>query len=91
MARVFISYIHENRSAVEKLDQALQSYGLDVRTDFSLPAGTRWRSYLRCEITSGDVFIGCFSDQYNKKPKSYMNEELTLAIEQLRLRPPGNV
>ena len=37
--KVFISYVRENRSTVERLAGDLQNYSLDIRTDFSLPAG----------------------------------------------------
>lgn len=32
------------------------------------------------------IFIACFSKEYSDRDKTYMNEELTLAIEELRLR-----
>jgi hypothetical protein len=35
------------------------------------------------------VFLACFSDESRAKGRSYMNEELTLAVEEFRLRPPG--
>jgi hypothetical protein len=34
------------------------------------------------------VFIACFSSHSAARANSYQNEELTLAIEQFRLRPP---
>jgi hypothetical protein len=36
------------------------------------------------------VFIACFSSQSVARVKSYQNEELVLAIEQLRLRRPDD-
>jgi len=36
------------------------------------------------------VFIACFSQASLSRAKSYQNEELTLAIDQLRLRPPDD-
>lgn len=91
MTTVFISYVRENRTIVERLAGQLQDYRLDVRTDFSIPAGVLWRSYLRDQIKNGDFFVACFSEEYSRKKTSYMNEELTIAIEQLRLRPTGAV
>lgn len=91
MPTVFISYVRENRTIVERLAGELQDYRLDVRTDFSIPAGTLWKSYLRDQIKNGDFFVACFSEEYSRKKTSYMNEELTIAIEQLRLRPSGAV
>jgi hypothetical protein len=91
MPTVFISYVRENRTIVGKLAGDQQDYRLDVRTDFSIPAGMPWKGYLRDQIKNGDLFVACFSKQYSRKKTSYMNEELTIAIEQLRLRPSGAV
>lgn len=35
------------------------------------------------------VFLACFSDRSRAKQKSYMNEDLTLAAGEYRLRAPG--
>jgi hypothetical protein len=46
---------------------------------------------IRREITDNAlVFIACFSQASLARARSYQNEELVLAIEQLRLRPPDN-
>jgi hypothetical protein len=37
------------------------------------------------------AFIACFSSNSVAKAKTYMNEELALAVEQIRLMPPGRV
>ena len=53
--------------------------------------GEDWRVIIRRAITDNAlVFVACFSHASLARGKSYQNEELTLAIEQLRLRPPQN-
>jgi TIR domain len=55
-------------------------------TDRLIP-GRRWKNEIRNAIKSGDFFIACFSDNYAARSRTYMREELLLAIEELRLRP----
>ena len=40
-------------------------------------------------IADGDFFIACFSAEYQARDRSYMNEELILAVDELRKRPAG--
>jgi TIR domain len=87
---VFISYVHEDSAQVNQLQQALQAAGIPVWRDTAdLWPGEDWRAKIRGAITENAfVFIACFSQRSLARGKSYQNEELTLAIEQLRLRPP---
>ena len=88
MPKVFISYVRENSEDVLRLVRELENYGIDVWFDkTALKPGVRWADAIREGIEEGDFFIACFSEEYNNKMKSYMNEELTLAIEELRQRP----
>ena len=86
----FISYVREDTSQVDQLQRALQAAGVSVwRDTASLWPGEDWRANVRKAITDDAlVFIACFSRQGLRRQKSYQNEELTLAIEQLRLRRP---
>jgi hypothetical protein len=85
---VFISYVHEDISQVLLIKAALEFAGISVWLDIdSLAPGGRWKEQIRKAINEGAFCIACFSANYLKKQSSYMNEELTLAIEQLRLRP----
>lgn len=52
----------------------------------SLLPGVSWRESIRQAIIGGDFFLACFSRGYVEKARTYMNEELILAIEELRLR-----
>ena len=38
-------------------------------------------------IQSGKFFIACFSREYNKRERTHMSEEITIAIDELRIRP----
>lgn len=88
MKHVFISYVREDTPKVEKLVSELKSRGIKVWLDRNdIPVGTRWSDAIRKAIQNGSFFLACFSNQYHKREKTYMNEELTLAIEELRLRP----
>jgi TIR domain len=66
----------------------LRSFGISLWIDRdSLAPGQRWQDVIRNAIREGSYFIACFSTNYTKRDRSYMNEELTLAIEQLRQYP----
>jgi DNA-directed RNA polymerase specialized sigma24 family protein len=84
---VFLSYVRENASIVERLAAELQAVGVTTWLDQnSLAPGDRWRDVIRDAIRNGDLFIACFSRAYVERNRSHMNEELTLAIDELRLR-----
>jgi hypothetical protein len=85
---VFISYMREDSDRVGLLQRALEAAGVRVwRDKDDLWPGDDWRIKIRNAIT-GDalVFIACFSSRGAARAKSYQNEEMTLAVEQVRLR-----
>ena len=86
----FISYVRMDSLAVDGLQRALEAATIQVWRDTTrLWPGEDWRAKIRDAITSeAFVFIACFSRQSLAREKSYQNEELALAIEQLRLRQP---
>lgn len=86
----FISYVHEDSGEVDALQRALEAAGVRVWRDTSdLWPGEDWRAKIKRAITDNAlVFIACFSKTSLARDKSYQNEELALAIEQLRIRPP---
>ena len=88
MKKVFISYVKENMEIVKKLYQELKSHGIQVWLDRKdLAPGARWKREIRRAIQQGAFFIACFSEEYNNRNKTFMNEELVIAIEELRQRP----
>jgi hypothetical protein len=89
---VFISYVREDLADAERLQRELEANGIPVwRDTASLWPGEDWRAKIREAITRDAlVFIACFSSRSAARRKSYMNEELLLAVEQLRQRQPDN-
>lgn len=88
MNNVFISYVRENSGEVDKIYEELKSRGVNVWLDkHDIYPGQRWKDVIRKAIGNGSYFVACFSSAYFQKDKTYMNEELVLAIEELRLRP----
>jgi hypothetical protein len=87
---VFISYVREDSAAVDGLQAILESAGIPVWRDTdSLWPGEDWRARIRDAIKHGTlVFIACFSSRSAARQRSHQNEELLLAIDQLRVRRP---
>lgn len=87
MSRVFISYIREDWPKIRSIIDFLRRRDIDVWVDRDmLRPGERWADLVRRGISEGDFFIACFSDKFSERKRSYMNEELTIAIEELRKR-----
>jgi hypothetical protein len=85
---IFISYVRDNTDVVKRLAADLTSRGAIVWLDRErLAPGQRWREEIRRAIESCDLFLACFSTEYSDRETSYLNEELTFAIDQLRQRP----
>ena len=85
---VFISYVREASAQVDHLAANLSQHGIQVWLDREgIAPGQRWRDAIREAIRGGDLFIACFSSDYAMREQTYMNEELTLAIDELRQRP----
>ncbi len=87
---VFISYVREDSDRVDQLQRTLQAAGIPAWRDTAdLWPGEDWRARIRGAITNNAlVFLACFSQRSLARSRSYQNEELVLAIEQLRQRPP---
>jgi TIR domain len=88
MPSVFISYVRQDEPTVVRLAHHLKAFGINVWTDKSkIQPGMRWKDAIRRGILEGDFFVACFSDSYLGRDRSYMNEEIILAIEELRQKP----
>ncbi|MCA1702927.1 MAG: toll/interleukin-1 receptor domain-containing protein [Actinobacteria bacterium] len=88
----FISYVHEDAADVDRLQGFLQANGVTVWRDRNnLIPGDNWKQVIRETITRGSfAFIACFSQNSVSKAKTYMNEALGLAVEELRRRNTTN-
>lgn len=85
MPHVFISYVRQDSKPVERLCNSLKENGIRIWLDRdNIRPGTRWKRAIRKAIKEGDFFIACFSPNYINRASTYMNEELALAIEELR-------
>ena len=92
MQHVFISYVREDKQLVGRLCQDLKSHDIEVWWDLqNLDPGVRWKPEIQKAIREGAFFIACFSEKYHGRDKTYMNEELMIAIEELRQRPTDRV
>jgi hypothetical protein len=74
------------------LQRALEAVGVQVwRDTTSLWPGENRHARIRRVITEDAlVFIACLSSNGTARQKSYQNEELLLAVDQLRLRRPDD-
>ena len=87
-SHVFMSYIPKNEGTAEQLRQALTIRGIGVWFGRKwVPPGFLTKQEIRRVIRQVEFFLACFSKEYNNMERTYMNEELTLAIEELRKRP----
>lgn len=87
----FISYIRDDAAEIDRLQSALTAAGIRVWRDTDdLWPGQDWRQEIKNAIKDGSfVFLACFSEHTDARETSYQNEELILAVEQMRLRKPG--
>jgi hypothetical protein len=85
--RVFVSYVQENRPVVVKLVHELRNASINVWFDQdALPPGVFWRDEIMAAVRRHDYFIACFSVEYAARNRTFMNEELELAIDEVRRR-----
>ncbi len=91
IGHVFISYVREDSIEVDRLQRLLKRAGVPVWRDTAdLWPGEDWRVKIRQAISDNAlVFLACLSRRSLAREKSYQNEELTLAIDQMRRRPPS--
>lgn len=88
----FLSYVHEDKAAVDELEAALRAADLEVwRDSKDLWPGQDWRANIRAAIQDGALaMVACISSVSTSKEKTYQNEELALAVDEYRQRQPGS-
>ena len=83
----FHMFMRTARSSIE-LATELLSNDITVWLDRNnIEPGVRWKDAIRKAIQEGKFFIACFSNEYNQRDRTHMNEELYIAIDELRTRP----
>lgn len=90
---VFISYRSVDYNlGVDKIVNSLERSGISVWIDRdNLLPGQDWQIAIKRAIEDGMFFIACFSNNYWSKTVNYMNEELQIAIDQLRKMPDDQI
>jgi hypothetical protein len=87
----FISYVCEDGNRIQRVVSALQAADIPVWMDKGrLSPGDDWKMVIRRAIQRNSLaFIAVFSRNSQARSTSYQHEELNLAVEQFRQRPPG--
>ncbi|MBB5867974.1 hypothetical protein F4553_001353 [Allocatelliglobosispora scoriae] len=86
----FISYLHEDADVVATIARRLAEAGVEVWRDRSnLRAGELWRRGIARAIRDCSHFVVCFSSSYGVKHETYMDDEIRLALSELRLMNRG--
>jgi len=90
IAHTFLSYLRVNATAADRLASDLRANGVTVWLDRDMiTPGEAWEDSIRKAIRSGAYFVACFSSDYLSRDTSYMDEELAIALEELKSRPQG--
>ena len=87
----FISYVHEDANRVKRLVRILEAARIKVWQDTAdiLP-GQDWKNAIKDAIKTGSLaFIACFSENSQQRQKTFQNEELILAAEEMRQHQYG--
>ena len=91
---IFISYVKEDYEKVRRLQEYLEAHGCSVWIDRErLQPGVDWQIAIEMAIQNGVYFVACFSSNYQRRSrnKTYMNEELHIAVEQMRQMPDDEI
>lgn len=89
MAHVFISFVEENAKLAEWIVNQLRSNGLDPwfsKDPGRIIPGDQWKQTLRQAIQDGGFYVPLFTKEWSERNRTVANEELTVAIEEARLR-----
>lgn len=88
MSHVFINYVSEDTRVVDFICKVLERNGVNYWRDKNdISPGDRWKSSIKNAIESGNYFVPFFTRNYVQKQNTVANEELIIAIEQLRRMP----
>ncbi len=85
MARIFISYSHEDQGAAKRVVDALASEGFDSWWDHDIPPGRSWDEVIGRRIEAADVVIVIWSSR--SILSNFVKEEAQLAFDAGKLLP----
>ena len=77
MGHIFISYSHNDKEYVHKLQEALLSQGFNVWIDDRIDYGTRWPKVIQDHLDGCDAFIVIVSE--NSFESEWVQNEVTRA------------
>ncbi len=85
--RVFISYVRNNSSEIDKICAEFVKNDIEYWLDRKdIEPGKFWKDAIKNAINGGAYFLACFSKEYNERKETFMNEELLEAVEILRIK-----
>lgn len=77
---VFISYFREDTSAVRDVLNAFDAAGIAYWfDDKGMEIGEQWERKIERKINDASAFVAFLSEQYVKRPQSYVHKELQIA------------
>lgn len=85
MARIFLSYAHEDQAAAKKIVAALAREGLRAWWDHEIPPGRTWDEMIGRRIASAQVVIVLWSKR--SVASNFVKEEAQLALDAGKLLP----
>lgn len=72
-------------SKIDKLADELKKKGIEIWLDRDeIDPATNWEDAIRNAIKDGSYFIACFSESYMNTRKSGMNQEIDIALEEMK-------
>lgn len=85
MARIFLSYAHEDQAAAKRIVDALAREGLEAWWDHDIPPGRTWDEMIGARIDSADIVIVLWSKR--SIASNFVKEEAQIALDAGKLLP----
>lgn len=87
MGYIFISYSHQDKKYVHKLESDLKEKGFDVWVDVRINSGEQWPTAIQTKLDACDAFIIVISEESSKS--DFVEKEIARATSSLseRARP----
>lgn len=92
MTHVFVSFVEENLRLASWIVGQLRENSLEPwfsKDEGRITPGDEWERVLRSSIQNGGYYLPIFTREWAERNRSVANQELMVAAEEARLRPPG--